>query len=165
MKIISRAEAKQQGLKRYFTGKPCKRGHVCERYVNDCQCYQCGYDKCRARYLADPQSDSDRVMKWKSRNPEKARATWLRWSRLNPQKNRARAARYRAKKLQRVPPWADLKAIDEFYENCPSNLTVDHYYPLNGEIVSGLHVVENLQYLSLKDNSSKRNKMPEDFYE
>jgi hypothetical protein len=31
--IISRAEAKARGLTRYFTGKPCKYGHIAERYV------------------------------------------------------------------------------------------------------------------------------------
>jgi hypothetical protein len=32
--IISRKEAKAAGLTRYFTGKPCKRGHVVERRVD-----------------------------------------------------------------------------------------------------------------------------------
>jgi hypothetical protein len=32
--IITRTAAKAQGLKHYFTGKPCNRGHVAERYVN-----------------------------------------------------------------------------------------------------------------------------------
>ena len=39
--IISCAEAKRQGLKRYFTGKPCKWGHVCERAVINSRCVQC----------------------------------------------------------------------------------------------------------------------------
>jgi len=40
MNIITRAEAKEQGLKRYFTGKPCKHGHVSERLVS-AQCVEC----------------------------------------------------------------------------------------------------------------------------
>jgi len=32
--IISRGQAIQAGLKRYFTGKPCKHGHIAERLVN-----------------------------------------------------------------------------------------------------------------------------------
>lgn len=31
--IISRKEARAAGLKRYFTGKPCKHGHIAERYL------------------------------------------------------------------------------------------------------------------------------------
>lgn len=39
--IITRAEAKALGLKRYFTGNPCKHGHVSEREtVNKC-CREC----------------------------------------------------------------------------------------------------------------------------
>jgi hypothetical protein len=41
LKIITRAEAKALGLKRYFTGKPCKRGHVCERKADDGCCLEC----------------------------------------------------------------------------------------------------------------------------
>jgi hypothetical protein len=32
--LISRAEAQAQGLKHYFTGKPCKHGHIAERTVD-----------------------------------------------------------------------------------------------------------------------------------
>lgn len=39
-KLISRAEAKAQGLPRYFTGKRCKNGHVAERYTA-CGCVIC----------------------------------------------------------------------------------------------------------------------------
>lgn len=38
---ISRAEAKAQGLKHYFTGKPCKRGHVAKRYAANETCSVC----------------------------------------------------------------------------------------------------------------------------
>jgi hypothetical protein len=32
--VISRQEALAQGVKRYFTGKPCCRGHVAERLAH-----------------------------------------------------------------------------------------------------------------------------------
>lgn len=37
----ARQMARQQGLARYFTGKPCKRGHVAERYLNNGECVIC----------------------------------------------------------------------------------------------------------------------------
>ena len=40
-KKISRPEAKRLGLTRYFTGKPCKRGHVVERQVYNHSCVAC----------------------------------------------------------------------------------------------------------------------------
>ena len=41
MMIISRREAKEKGLTRYFTGEPCSKGHVCERFVASCTCFEC----------------------------------------------------------------------------------------------------------------------------
>jgi hypothetical protein len=41
MEKISREEASFQLLKRYFTGDPCKHGHVCERYVASDACLEC----------------------------------------------------------------------------------------------------------------------------
>lgn len=41
MEIISRKEAIAQGLSKYFTGQPCKNGHVAERYVHSRECIAC----------------------------------------------------------------------------------------------------------------------------
>ena len=49
--------------------------------------------------------------------------------------------------------------ICQFYINCPSELQVDHIIPLQGELVSGLHVIENLQYLTEGKNKSKKNRI------
>lgn len=43
--IISREQARKLGLKRYFTGKPCPRGHLSERYVSVCACAECLIEK------------------------------------------------------------------------------------------------------------------------
>lgn len=40
MKIISRQEAISQGLSTYFTGKPCKNGHISPRTITGA-CIQC----------------------------------------------------------------------------------------------------------------------------
>lgn len=63
-----------------------------------------------------------------------------------------------AAKLQRTPAWADMEAIRIFYANCPAGKVVDHIVPLQGKRVSGLHVANNLQYLTQSENSSKKNK-------
>ena len=41
MEIISRKDAKAQGLKHYFTGKPCKNGHVAQRFTSKGICMEC----------------------------------------------------------------------------------------------------------------------------
>ena len=46
---ISRAEAAQCGLSRFYTGKSCRAGHVAERYVGNRQCVVCNAEKTRLR--------------------------------------------------------------------------------------------------------------------
>ncbi len=58
----------------------------------------------------------------------------------------------------RIPTWVDMRSIKMFYSACPKGMHVDHIIPLRGTLVSGLHVLENLQYLSAKDNLAKNNK-------
>lgn len=70
----------------------------------------------------------------------------------------ARQSEYRASKLNRTPSWANLFLIKQFYSNCPKGYHVDHIVPLQGKLVSGLHVIENLQYLLAEENCSKHNK-------
>lgn len=41
MNIISKNEALAQGLKRYFTGRPCYRGHIAERLISNRKCLEC----------------------------------------------------------------------------------------------------------------------------
>ena len=67
-------------------------------------------------------------------------------------------AKRRAAKLHQTPQWANLKAIEEFYKNCPKGYHVDHIVPLQGKNVSGLHVLENLQYLPASENIRKGNR-------
>lgn len=70
----------------------------------------------------------------------------------------------RAKMLKRMPPWANKKAIREFYKEA-RRLTVetgvlhhvDHIIPLTGREVSGLHVESNLQVLTQRENNRKHN--------
>ena len=46
MELVARCVAKEKSLKRYFTGKPCKYGHVSERRFTNGHCIQCEPD-CR----------------------------------------------------------------------------------------------------------------------
>lgn len=39
--IITRAEARAAGLRKYYTGKPCSRGHFAERLVKNADCSEC----------------------------------------------------------------------------------------------------------------------------
>lgn len=46
---VSREEAAQRGLSRFYTGKPCKAGHIDHRYVSNKHCVACNAAKTRLR--------------------------------------------------------------------------------------------------------------------
>ena len=73
--------------------------------------------------------------------------------------NRQQCAKRRAKLLKAIPKFANLNKIKEIYKNCPKGYEVDHIIPLQGKNVSGLHVETNLQYLPIRENRVKSNKL------
>ncbi len=94
------------------------------------------------------------------------RGTWKKYEhshRKSYEKNagkiKARNAEYRSERLKRVVPWTEHKDIENFYYNCPEGYHVDHILPFKGSLVSGLHVLGNLQYLPAAINIAKSNKI------
>lgn len=93
MKIISRKEAKSLGLTHYFTGKPCKRGHISKRWSCSGTCIACHYE-------ANPLQNTPRPTKEEKREKAKARAK--RWYAKNKQKTINRAREWKRKNADRV---------------------------------------------------------------
>lgn len=109
--LIRRITAKQSGLKRYFTGKPCQRGNFAERVVSskDCLCTACGESKNakKAEHYAankdlilavmrqarkdDPEKQRAAAKSKYLRNREKIRETANKKYRENLEESRAKA--------------------------------------------------------------------------
>lgn len=188
--IISRQEALAAGLVQYFTGRPCKHGHVAPRFTEHRNCTECNKvkltqhrksnpDKVKAsnaaHYAANAEQRREAQRQWNVANAVRAaeRARQRRkdrpevahnWRQRNKPRVVLQTTRRRAAKLQRTPPWADTEAIAAFYLACPPGLHVDHVVPLRGKLVSGLHVLNNLQYLTPEVNMKKLNKFDPDAY-
>ncbi|UPY96245.1 MULTISPECIES: hypothetical protein [Pectobacterium] len=45
MKIVTRLEAAKGGMNKFYTGKPCKHGHLSERWTLNGGCVQCNIDR------------------------------------------------------------------------------------------------------------------------
>lgn len=100
---------------------------------------------------------------WEQKNPEKVKLSRSKYKRNNKGKiNYLTNKRRRRTRLQ-TPIWANQELIRNFYINCPLGYEVDHIIPLCGETVSGLHTIENLQYLPAKENRKKSNKLIESY--
>lgn len=243
LQVISRKEALLLKRKRYFTGEPCKHGHIDERYISDGQCATCCKIKLRKKYKSNPIKERQRVKNYRVNNPEKVKQSAKTYRNNNPEKvklwdkakrdrikldpikhaaeknrqnikqkktywedpekykelsrirnaipevnernrqkckeykrenpsvikrlNQIHSGKYKIIKLQRVPSWlneednAEIKNIYLTAANMREigiDCQVDHIIPLQGKIVSGLHVPNNLQILTKSENCSKGNR-------
>ena len=130
-------------------------------------------DKCKASKKKYEQTEEGKLAKKKYQQSEKGKLALKKYKqsekgRLVNKKyeqskkgrlvSRLKEAKRRAVKLLRTPTWSEQELIRKFYMNVPKGYHVDHIIPLQGETVSGLHVRDNLQYLTASENCSKKNK-------
>jgi 5-methylcytosine-specific restriction endonuclease McrA len=169
----------------YFSGKPCKYGHIANRYTCNGECVVCRKEKnvllkdkqdawaiknkeqknAKSRFFYKENIDKQRErsrLKWKL-NKEKVKQTNKAWANKNPGIWTFYGAKRRASIRKRTPKWADIKKIKEIYKNCPDGMVVDHIIPLRGKEVSGFHVENNLQYLTPEENAKKFNKLEKQY--
>jgi hypothetical protein len=180
-------DAKKLRVRFYFTGKPCKNGHIDCRYTSSVECVSCKREKNNSnlsknknkeiseeerkrknklnkkRYYENHEKEINRTReKWRS-NPNKVKRTNKNWADKNPGIWNYYSSIRRCRIRQAIPPWANLQEIKEFYKNCPKGYHVDHIIPLKGKTVCGLHVINNLQYLPAKENLKKFNRLEEKY--
>lgn len=115
-------------------------------------------------YFENADKISARAAQYYLRNKDIADLRMRAWREKNKKKQTAYYRAYNLAKMTRVPTWSETKSIRKFYAECPDGFEVDHIIPLFGKLVSGLHVLRNLQYLTASENSKKSNKFnPEGF--
>lgn len=119
----------------------------------------------REWYANNKERSIELASAWKKNNREAWKAIRRRYYSNSPVPLATTKARMK-RVQQATPPWIDMKALREFYVNCPDDMVGDHMIPLkgvneNGEhVICGLHVPWNLQPLTHDENSAKSNKWP-----
>lgn len=162
MNIIARKDAIRQGLKYYYSGKPCKNGHICERIISG-ECVICTkeyFKHYRKQYYVNHKEYINQYSKqWHKNNPHKIvvykehRDTYLKGS---------------------IPSWYEVELIKQFYQKRNelnekwdlqgnNKLEVDHIIPIISKSVCGLHCWANLQLLDKTLNGSKHNNYEQDW--
>lgn len=118
-----------------------------------------GYQRHREKRVAE-------LKAYRERNPEIMRAAREAWNERHPEANAHHVGLRRTRRLQAMPAWADVKAIRAIYAKAKRISAetgiehhVDHFYPLKGETVCGLHNEFNLRVVPASMNLSKRNKV------
>lgn len=103
---------------------------------------------------------------YKAKYPEQFKQRARDYQQRNKPAVLARTRARQAVKLRAIPAWADKKIIQFVYAQAHTmrqmgfDVQVDHFYPLQGKKVCGLHTHENLQIIFTEDNQRKAAKMP-----
>ena len=151
MKPTTRRQAKELGVGSYFTGKPCKYGHVAHRYTGSGACSACQIPQVKEYHAQDPERQKG----------------WRKTYRVNHPEAHNLNARIQQAKVRNKENLVHLTSIEQmmvknYYEDA-ANLTketgveheVDHIIPRS---LGGPHAPWNLQVLTKSHNASKGNR-------
>jgi hypothetical protein len=184
----TRKEAQRTGAPYYFTGLPCKYGHVALRKTKGVclDCLKVEWTKgneTRAEYFKQynrRENVKDKKNEWyeankehvmnaaKTRPIEVKREYQKAWKERNTTWVRADTKARRRKHREATPKWLTKKEkaeIRQLYQiaiimskTTGEQYVVDHIVPLRGNDVCGLHVPWNLRVITQEENLKKSNK-------
>jgi 5-methylcytosine-specific restriction endonuclease McrA len=185
----TRAEAKSAGAKYYFTGEPCKHGHIALRKTKGA-CVEClkvewgkgnevraeyfrKYNKSEAGQTAKQEyykrNKEAVIARAQARTLEEKRAYKAAWKLNNSEQVLADNKVRRRKHREATPPWITRKQKSEIRQLYQIAITmskttgeryvVDHIVPLRSDYVCGLHVPWNLRVITQEENLKKSNKL------
>lgn len=168
MKVCSKCNLNKDTTEFYTHRRTCKSCYFAQQYSWQAD----NLDKKREytrksmakRYKEDPTVLLEKGIAWRQQNRDWVKEYNKNYVQNNPEII-AQSRRLREHSIrQQTPSWANKDEIKSFYALAKSltletNIlhTVDHVIPLQGKIVSGLHVENNLQILTKSENSKKRN--------
>jgi len=181
----NRTDAKKAGVKHYFTGKPCTRGHIALRKTKgsciDCMKEDWVIDNARRKELPKSEAAKKAGRKYYERNREtvKARAAARpieekrthkdNYKEANPELYKALTSVRKRRHRDATPSWVTAEqklSMRQLYlqaqqltKTTGERYVVDHIVPLISPDVCGLHVPWNLRVITQEANLKKSNKL------
>jgi len=185
----TRKEAQDAGAKYYFTGEPCKYGHIAPRKPKgSCvECLKVEWEKAnttRANYFREYnkseagqqakrkyyEANKENVIARAQARPDEDKRRYKKTHKVNnPDMYKEMTSLRRRRFRDATPKWLTnthkmeirlkYRLAIELSRATGERYAVDHIIPLHGENVCGLHVPWNLQVLTQKDNLAKYNKL------
>ena len=184
----TRAEAKATGATHYFTGEPCKHGHIAPRKTKGA-CVEClkvewqqaaetraeyfkEYNKSEAGQRAKQEyygRNKAAVIAAAQARPDEAKNNYKKkYKEANPDMYRELVSLRRRRFRDATPKWLSAeqrmeirlkyRLAIEMSRATGLRHAVDHEIPLQGEDVCGLHVPWNLRVITQEENLKKSNK-------
>lgn len=184
----TRKEAKKLNFKYYFTGEPCKHGHIALRKTKGAcvDCLKIEWEKSnetRADYFKTyNQSEIGKenkrqyyernrgtvIARANARPAEEKKQYKKKYKEQNPDLYKTLNSLRRKRFKNATPPWITKKQkieIRQLYQiaitmtqTTGEKYVVDHIVPLHGGTVCGLHVPWNLRVITQEENLTKSNK-------
>lgn len=144
---------------------------ICRKGLHEFEgrtCKECQKANNKAWYENNLERAKNNTKAWREVNKEQIKTNTKAWREANQDKCNALAAKRHSKKLNATPKWLtkqQLVEITAFYTKSKElekatgiKYQVDHIVPLQGKLVSGLHVPWNLQVITAEENLSKGNR-------
>lgn len=168
---ISWTAARAAGEKQYFTGTPCKNGHMCMRDVSDRSCYECKLVKAAKWKKTHAAKHAELNNAWSKANPEKRHRTQLKSRSKDPKRYWASSTFQNAKKRALTKSVPFLLTVQDVYDlagtHCPVFDTPFDFIG-NGRIVPNSpsldrikpalgYVPGNVAVISMRANTIKQN--------
>ncbi len=154
----SRAAALSFGSKQYFTGVPCKNGHIALRMTNTSVCLVCRREAFRKWKRDNFERAKTSRRKWRKRHFEKLKTSALKWRQDNPDKIRQykrwdlAKQETKAKAKVRAINWRKINRAkhrrysrDWSLKNPEQSATLKQNYRARKKAANGFHTVDDVQ--------------------
>jgi hypothetical protein len=129
-------------------------------------CKSCKHLASKSWHRRNKERHNELTKRWYAENTDKHLENSRSWYQANKARKLETVTAREKRCILATPTWADRELIKELYE-LARKLTeqtgipheVDHVIPLQGKEVCGLHIAENMQVITAKENRQKSNKL------